>query len=53
VLRREKNPLVLHERMLERARGRRPADDERHHHVREHDDIAKGDNRERFVKFHG
>jgi hypothetical protein len=41
----EKDPFVLHQRMLERAgRGRAP-DDKRHHHVRKHDDVAERDYR--------
>jgi hypothetical protein len=53
MLRGQENPLVLHQRMLERARGRRTADDERHHHVRKHDDVAQRDYWESFVEFHG
>jgi len=36
----EENPLVLPERVLERASGGRPSDHERHHHVREDDYVA-------------
>ena len=49
VLRREEDPLVLEQRVLERPGRRRPPDDERHHHVREHDHVAERDDRERFV----
>ena len=51
VLRGEEDPLVLEERVLERARGARPSDDERHHHVRKHHDVPKRDDREGFVNF--
>ena len=49
VLRREENLLVGRQRVLERARGRRPSDDERHHHVRKDDDVPKWNDGERFV----
>ena len=39
VLRGEEDPLVLAERMLEGADGGRPSNYERHHHVRENDDV--------------
>ena len=39
--------------MFERARRRRPSNDERHHHVREHDDVPERDDGERFVLIHG
>ena len=45
LLGREKDPLVLLQRMLQCARRRGPPDDERHHHVRKDDDIAQGNNR--------
>ena len=48
VLRGQENPLVLHQRVLERAGGRGPSDDERHHHVWKHDDVAERDDREEF-----
>jgi len=51
VLRRQENALVLQQRMLEGAGGARPADHERHHHVREDDDVAQRDDREGFVHF--
>ena len=47
----QEDPLVLGQRMLERADGRRASNHERHHHVRENDDVAEGDDRERFVDF--
>ncbi len=49
----EKDPLVLDEGMLERARRRRPSDHERHHHVRKNDDVAERNDRKGFVEFHG
>ena len=51
VLRRQEDPLVLEERVLEGARGARPSDHERHHHVRKHHDVPKRDDREGFVNF--
>ncbi len=51
VLRSEENPLVLQQRVLERAGRRGPSDHERHHHVRENDDVAERDDREGFVHF--
>ena len=53
VLRGEEDALVLHQRVLERAGRRGPSDHERHHHVREHDDVPQRDDRERFVDFQG
>ena len=41
------------QRMLERTRGARPSDDERHHHVREDDHVAKRDDRQGLVDFEG
>src|SRR5438105_4535633 len=52
VLRREEDPLVLQQRVLERARGRWPPDYERHHHVGENDDVPQGDYGEGLVNFH-
>jgi hypothetical protein len=52
VLRGEEDPLVLAERVLERAGGGRPSDHERHHHVGEDHDVPERDDRERFVQFH-
>ena len=51
VLRGEEDPLVLEQRVLERARRARPSDDERHHHVREHDDVPQRNDRQGFVDF--
>ena len=51
VLGRQEDPLVLGQRMLERADGRRPTDDERHHHVWKNDDVSERDDWERFVDF--
>ena len=39
-------------RMFERARGRRPSDYERHHHVGENDDVPQRDYGEGLVDFH-
>src|SRR5256885_6342849 len=50
--RREEDPLVLRQRVLERARGRRPSNYERHHHVRENDDVPERDDGEGLVNFH-
>jgi hypothetical protein len=52
VLRGEEYLLVLPERVLERAGRGWPPDDERHHHVREYDDIPQRDNRQCLVNFH-
>ncbi len=51
MLRREEDALVLEQRMFECARGRRSPDHERHHHVRENDDVAQRDDREGLVNF--
>jgi hypothetical protein len=51
MLRGEEDALVLEQRMFERARGARPSDHERHHHVGEHDDVPQRDDREGFVDF--
>ena len=53
VLRGEEDPLVLEQRMFQGARGRRPSDDERHHHVRENDDVPERNDWECLVDFHG
>jgi hypothetical protein len=52
VLRREEDPLVLAERVLEAPRRGRPSDHERHHHVGEDHDVPERDDRERLVQFH-
>ena len=52
VLRGEEDLLVLAERVLERAGRGGPSDDERHHHVREHDDVPQRDDRQGLVDFH-
>ncbi|MNC86251.1 hypothetical protein D3C83_18950 [compost metagenome] len=52
VLRGEEDALVLEQRVLERARGRRPPDYERHHHVGEDDHVPERDDGEGFVDFH-
>ncbi len=52
VLRREEHPLVLLQRVLEGADRRRPADDKRHHHVREDDQVPQRDDRKGLVEFH-
>ena len=52
LLRCEEDPLVFRQRVFERACRRRSSDDERHHYVRKHDDVAEWDNREGFVDFH-
>ena len=49
---RQEDPLVFRQRVFERACRRRSSDDERHHYVRKHDDVAEWDNREGFVDFH-
>ncbi len=51
VLRRQEDPLVLTERMFERADRRRPSDDERHHHVWKNNDVPQRDDREGLVDF--
>ena len=51
VLGRQEDPLVLGQRMLQRANGRRASNHERHHHVRENDDVAEWNDWERFVDF--
>ena len=53
VLRGQEDALVLQQGMLERARRARPADDERHHHVREDDHVPKRDDGEGLVDFEG
>ena len=52
VLRREEHPLVLLQGVLEGADRGRPPDDERHHHVREHDQVPQRDDRKGLVEFH-
>ena len=52
VLRGEEDPLVLAERVLEGAGRGGPSDYERHHHVREDDDVPERDDRQSLVKFH-
>ena len=52
VLGREEHPLVLVQGVLEGADRRGPADDERHHHVREHDQVPQRDDRKGLVEFH-
>ena len=52
VLCRQEDPLVLHERVIERPRGGRPSNHERHHHVRENDDVPQGNDGECLVDFH-
>jgi hypothetical protein len=52
VLRRQEDALVLGEGVLEGARRRGTPDHERHHHVRKDDDVAEGNDGERFVDFH-
>ena len=47
----QEDPLVLRQRMLQRADGRRASNHERQHHVRENDDVAEWDDWERFVDF--
>ena len=51
VLRREENPLVFQQRMLECSRRTGPPDDKRHHHVREHHDVPKRNDGECLVDF--
>ncbi len=52
VLRGEENALVLAKRVLEGAGRRGPPDHERHHHVREDNDVPERDDRECLVQFH-
>jgi hypothetical protein len=51
MLRGQEDPLVLGQRMLQRANGRRTSNHERHHHVRENDYISEWNDWERFVDF--
>ena len=41
-----------HQRVLEGADRRRPADDKRHHHVREDNQVPQRDDRKGLVEFH-
>ena len=52
VLRGQEDSLVLQQRVIERTRRGRPSDYERHHHVRENDDVPEGNDRECLVDFH-
>ena len=47
----QEDSLVLGQRMLQRANGRRPSNHERHHHVREDDVVSERDDWQRFVDF--
>ena len=52
MLRGEEDALVLEQRMIQGAGGGRPSDYERHHHVRENDDVPEGNDWECLVDFH-
>ena len=52
VLGRQEDALVLRQGVLERPRGRRPSNHERHHHVGEYDDVPEGNDGQCLVDFH-